>query len=302
MKVKDWVRRVCHLNIYLRTLSGGQAGRFFGDRELNRKSITPNIPVSWTKDYRLHRGHELNQINRVIKLLEEIECVETREERTKSKDSNKSKGSRSQKKDGNESKKPKKTLQNPCKLKGHKNHEWKDCYNNPKSENFKGVAKSIKDEAKTEENNLIEQLEEESCEEEFHCFERFESTRADKKGARQQSKSPIRVIPTDEWMRAMEGQGQADRIAKATTYNVISIEEWLHSMSNPRRDKSPHLREKEAYAFSKLASKFSEDSNNEAEDVGANAETPTSKDNKRKQQDTTIEDNTVEPKKLKRGV
>ena len=40
------------------------------------------------------------------------------------------------------SKKPE--LKNPCKLPGHKNHEWKDCFNNPNSEKFKGTAKSFR--------------------------------------------------------------------------------------------------------------------------------------------------------------
>ena len=45
----------------------------------------------------------------------------------------------------------------------HSNHDWADCYNNPKSKNFKGTAKNWKDgQKKDEETNLIEQLEEES--------------------------------------------------------------------------------------------------------------------------------------------
>ena len=62
-------------------------------------------------------------------------------------------------KDKNKSKKPK----NPCKLPKHSNHDWADCYNNPKSKKFKGKAKNWKDAKKSsKEANLIEQLEEES--------------------------------------------------------------------------------------------------------------------------------------------
>ena len=34
---------------------------------------------------------------------------------------------------------------NPCQIPGHSGHKWKDCIYNPKSSNFKGVARTLKD-------------------------------------------------------------------------------------------------------------------------------------------------------------
>ena len=38
-----------------------------------------------------------------------------------------------------------KSVKNPCKLPGHSGHEWSDCFYNPKSKSFKGVARTPKD-------------------------------------------------------------------------------------------------------------------------------------------------------------
>ena len=39
----------------------------------------------------------------------------------------------------------KKKIANPCKLPNHQHHEWKDCFNNPRSDNLKGTVKYPKD-------------------------------------------------------------------------------------------------------------------------------------------------------------
>ena len=44
------------------------------------------------------------------------------------------------KSDGNNDK-----IKNPCKLSGHSGHDWKDCFNNPKSDKFKGTARKLSD-------------------------------------------------------------------------------------------------------------------------------------------------------------
>ena len=165
MKVRQWVRRVRHLNLYLKILSGGK-GDHFDEKDLSRKCIAPNIPVTWAKDFRLKEGHEEKKVSRVIKILEILEHSEERDEKRREKNNSKSNKNNKETKKGNKpgkdknkSEKPK----NPCKLPNHSNHDWADCYNNPKSKNFKGTAKNWKDANKNdEEANLIEQLEEES--------------------------------------------------------------------------------------------------------------------------------------------
>ena len=68
MKVRQWVRRVRHLNLYLKILSGGK-GANFDEKELSRKCIAPNIPMAWSKDFRLKEGHEEKKISRVKKVI-----------------------------------------------------------------------------------------------------------------------------------------------------------------------------------------------------------------------------------------
>ena len=113
--------------------------------------------MSGLNDYCLHRGNELDRVSQVIKLLEELALVDGRDQKLKGNNKPKKGKSKNNIKKNKNNKKEKK-LQNPCKLKGHLNHKCEDCYNNPKSENFKGNTRSVKDEAKEEENNLIEHL------------------------------------------------------------------------------------------------------------------------------------------------
>lgn len=161
--------------MYLKILSGGK-GDHFDEKDLWRKCITPNIPIAWTKDFRLKEGHEEKKISQVIKILEILQHFEERDEQRREKSSSKSNKGGKENKEGNKSGKDKAKAEkpkNPCKLPNHSSHDWADCYNNPKSDNFKGTAKNWKDTKKNgEEASLIEQLEEESVsgDEEFNEF------------------------------------------------------------------------------------------------------------------------------------
>ena len=62
IKVRQWVRRVRHLNLYLRILSGGK-GDSFDEGEISRKCIAPNISMAWSKDFRLREGHEEKKLS-----------------------------------------------------------------------------------------------------------------------------------------------------------------------------------------------------------------------------------------------
>ena len=123
-------------------------GDHFKEKELSRKCIAPNIPVAWTKDFRLKEGHEEKKINHVVKILKILEHSEERDEKRRERNSSKSnKGSKDIKK-GNKSNKDKgkgEKPKNPCKLPNHSNHNWADCYNSPKPKKFKGTAKNWKD-------------------------------------------------------------------------------------------------------------------------------------------------------------
>ena len=169
MKVRQWVRRVRHLDLNLQILSGS-IGVHFNEKDLSRRCIAPNIPVAWTKDFRLKEGHEEKKVRRVIKILEILEHSEEMDEKRPAKNNSKpnrggkeNKKSNKSGKDKTKAEKPKNRKtekpKNPCKLPNHANHDWADCYNNPKSKNFKGTAKNWKDVAKyNEEANLIKQL------------------------------------------------------------------------------------------------------------------------------------------------
>ena len=106
--------------------------------------VSKNIPRSWRTQFRLAGRHVMQSLldqKRILLLLE-------KEEKSKSLKSNakdrKSKGN-SNSKDGGVSRPKKSGIKNPCKLPGHQNHDWKDCFNNPKSDKFKGTARKPSD-------------------------------------------------------------------------------------------------------------------------------------------------------------
>ena len=129
MKVRQWVQRIRHLNLYLQILSGTK-GDHFEEKDLSRKCIAPNIPVAWTKDFRLREGHEEKKVSRVIKILEILEHLEERDEHRKEKSNSKSNKDNKENKKGNKSGKEKaknEKPKNPCKLPNHSKHDWADC-------------------------------------------------------------------------------------------------------------------------------------------------------------------------------
>ena len=139
-KVRQWVQRVHHLHLYLKILSGGKKGNF-NKKEVSRKCISLNIPLAWSKNFRLRESNEDKSGKKNWKT---------------SKDKSKSE-----------------KLENLCKLKGHSNHDWLDFFKKPKSKNSKGTAKNLKDKKKKgDKSNLIEQLEGGSVDrdKEFYTF------------------------------------------------------------------------------------------------------------------------------------
>ena len=240
MKVRQWVRRIRHLNLYLQILSGGK-GDSFDEKELSRKCITPNIPQAWTKDFRLREGHEEKKLSRVIKILEILEHAEERMEKKKEKSNSKSNkenkdGKRSGKSGKDKSKKEK--PKNPCKLPNHSGHDWADCFNNPKSKNFKGTAKNWKDETKSgEEANLIEQLEEEpvSEEEEYNelsCIECFLFEILAESSSDEEEKEPEEFAGgNDEMVEAVEESKEEFEISEEDA----KVKQLMDRTSNKRK-------------------------------------------------------------------
>ena len=54
-------------------------------------------------------------------------------------------GERTKNKGRNKENKDNEKPKNPCKLPGHQNHDWSDCFNNPKSHKFKGAARNFEE-------------------------------------------------------------------------------------------------------------------------------------------------------------
>ena len=60
MKVVDWIRRMKTINNYLPFI--GDNVERLSEANLIRNCITPNIPFSWKKDFKLGKGHLLLDI------------------------------------------------------------------------------------------------------------------------------------------------------------------------------------------------------------------------------------------------
>ena len=126
-------------------------------------------------------------------------------------------------------------------MKGYSNHRWKDCFNNPKLDNFKGTTKIIKNEVKEEENKPLETLEDEgSCEEEFHFLEPLNHAIKSELGVKDRVdllKFKIKIeegpaeptAPIDKWIQSMEGHGHAIDLYK------ILQDQTHHSMKERDR-------------------------------------------------------------------
>ena len=141
------MKRVRTLNSYLPLLKAGE--KQLTEEHLLEEVILENIPARWQRECDLRGIDESNNWSEVQAFL--IKCEEHLDEnqshqsdrnqriqpRTDSRTSiqGKGKGKDYDKKD----------LKTPCKLPNHEYHEWKDCFNNPRSDNVKDTAKTLKD-------------------------------------------------------------------------------------------------------------------------------------------------------------
>ena len=172
VSVKQWLTRLKTINTYLPFLSNGGKGTSFSEAELV-KMITKNMPRHWKTPFRLAGGHRLHTVlgaRHILLLLEKQDKMKNTNEDVRGKDKgrDKGKGNGPGKKIPNktESRSDKGTTKNPCGIPGHQNHEWGSCIYNPKSDKFKGEARTPKDydkdgkfinkKIKKEENNRIE--------------------------------------------------------------------------------------------------------------------------------------------------
>ena len=140
MKVRRWVRRVKTINTYLELLDPTRAR--LTDRQIVEYVIAPNIPHSWSKDFRLAKGHLATTTRDAVEILEEIELAEPKEKkisgdrkdrREQGQGKGKGRNSRNQRRNNPH-------IKNPCRKHDGK-HSWEDCPDNPRSSNFRGKSK-----------------------------------------------------------------------------------------------------------------------------------------------------------------
>ena len=90
--VKPWIRRMKTINNYIPYM-GINVSRFT-EEQLVRYCITPNIPLTWRKDFKLGRSHMLQSTNKAahrLKIVQEHEKIQEAKNGNKSKKSNKNK-------------------------------------------------------------------------------------------------------------------------------------------------------------------------------------------------------------------
>ena len=139
---KKWIKRMRVINGYLPGMADG--AEKFTDSELIRYCIKPNIPPSWLKDFKIGGGLVMNSTFQVIQLLQ---VIEENEKFTRKKSKNDEKpGKRNGKRDKKKEDKDKRQFKNKCRLHPDGNHEWEDCFQNPKSKNYKGNKSKNKNE------------------------------------------------------------------------------------------------------------------------------------------------------------
>ena len=144
--LKCWMKRVRTLNSYLPLLKAGE--KRLTEEYLLEEVILENIPARWQRECDLRDIDDSNNWSEVEAFL--IKCEEQlgenqshqsdKDQRTQPRTNSKSTQGKGKGKDND-----KRDLENPCKLPNHEHHEWKDCFNNPRSDNFKGTAKTPKD-------------------------------------------------------------------------------------------------------------------------------------------------------------
>ena len=146
MPKKNWILRLKAINTYLPILNLSENAESF-DEEGLVKIITRNIPNSWKARFKMVNGHRSTTVAQAQKILHYIEKEDARV--TKSAYKGGGQKTPKNKKYKNKKKKPEdeghRKIGNPCKLPNHGGHDWSNCFFNPKSKNFKGVARTPKD-------------------------------------------------------------------------------------------------------------------------------------------------------------
>ena len=181
MSTRSWVLRMKAINAYLPTLGLRNGFAAFTELELVR-IISRNIPSAWKSRFRLVDGHQATTTATALKKLILLEREEKRtqtqrlrgsgpSDKNNKKKNRRKKGNGSNDDDGDDDK-----PRNPCKLPGHEGHDYKDCIYNPKSKNYKGVTRTLKDydsngklkkEVKEKEQNYRAEKEKEKTEEAY---------------------------------------------------------------------------------------------------------------------------------------
>lgn len=146
MTMKRWILRLKAINSYLPYL-GLATGESAMDEADLVKVVTRNIPGSWKARFRLANGHKAATVTEALKILNLIEKEDRRMGKInsfKGKGNGRSKGSGSGKKPKPKTE-DKEGPRNPCKLPGHQHHDYSDCKFNPRSANYCGVTRTLKD-------------------------------------------------------------------------------------------------------------------------------------------------------------
>ena len=99
MDVKSWIRRMKTINNYIPYM--GRNVNRFTEEQLVRYCITPNIPHTWKKDFKLGGGHMLQNTNEAAKRLK---IVQDHEKIQEAKRGNRDKKSNNDKKSSNKKK------------------------------------------------------------------------------------------------------------------------------------------------------------------------------------------------------
>jgi len=159
MPVQKWFKRIRFINRMLPFMQGGARAK--NDVYMLENFIFENIPKDWAIQCELKGVNEDTSWTEVCAFLQTCEKYFKNENVNKSKQNyqsednsneNTSNTDESEKPDGrgNNSKKSGKDtntggINNPCKFPNHGGHDYKDCFNNPKSASFKGKALTIED-------------------------------------------------------------------------------------------------------------------------------------------------------------
>ena len=89
MDVKAWIRRMKTINNYIPYM--GRNVNRFAEEELVRYWITPNIPHTWKKDFKLGGGHMLQntiEAAKCLKIIQDHEKIQEAKRGNRDKKSN----------------------------------------------------------------------------------------------------------------------------------------------------------------------------------------------------------------------